>query len=292
MSALPIANRTSGLRQRMGEWVDSKPVQGVIITLIVLNAVTLGMQTSPSIVASIGGGLHLFDVAVLSVFVAELLIKLYAYGWRFFRSGWNVFDLIVVTIALVPASGPMAVLRSLRILRVLRLISVVPKMRFVVEALLHAVPGIASIAALLLLIYYVFAVIATNLFGPDFPQWFGTLGNSMYTLFQVMTLESWSMGISRPVMERFPWAWTFFVPFILVATFTMLNLFIAIIVNTMQELHNREAKQEMEALRELAEEEKAPIEAEIRALREDVKAMRELLEAQAGQRSAAIIARE
>ena len=106
-------------------------------------------------------------------------------------------------------------------------------------ALLHAIPGIASIGILILIIFYVFAVVATGLYGESFPDWFGSLGRSMFTLFQIMTLESWSMGIVRPVMQVFPFAWIFFVLFILVATFTMLNLFIGVIVETMQTLHAR-----------------------------------------------------
>ena len=154
----------------------------------------------------------------------------------------------MVAIALIPASGPFAVLRALRVLRVLRLLTMVPSIRRVVGALLAAIPGLGSIGLMLLIIYYVFAVIATNLFAASHPEWFGTLGHSFYSLFQIMTLESWSMGIARPVMETFPYAWAFFVPFILLATFTMLNLFIAIIVNAMQNYSAAEHKETVEAL--------------------------------------------
>ena len=147
----------------------------------------------------------------------------------FWRDAWSVFDFAVVAIALLPATGPLAVLRALRVLRVLRLLTMVPSMRRVVGALLAAIPGLGSIALVLLIIYYVFAVIATKLFAATHPEWFGDLGRSLYTLFQIMTLESWSMGIARPVMENFPYAWAFFVPFILVATFTVLNLFNAML---------------------------------------------------------------
>ncbi|NZA26941.1 ion transporter [Luteimonas sp. SJ-92] len=229
-----------GLRGRAAAWVESAAVQKFVIAVIVLNAVILGMETSPGLRAAWGPWLSRLDVAALAVFVAELGIKLWAHGPRFFRSAWNVFDLLVVGIALVPASGPLAVLRALRVLRVLRLASMMPQLRFVVEALLRAVPGIGAIAGLILILFYVSAVIATSLFGADFPEWFGGLGASFYSLFQIMTLESWSMGIVRPVMEVQPWAWAFFVPFILLATFTMLNLFIAVIVNTMQTLHDRD----------------------------------------------------
>jgi voltage-gated sodium channel len=153
-----------------------------------------------------------------------------------FRDGWNTFDFLIVAIAWLPATGPLAVLRALRIMRVLRLLSVVPQMRAVVGALFHALPGMGSIVAVLSLIFYVASVMATKLFGPGFPDLFGSIGASMYSLFQVMTLESWSMGIVRPVMEVYPGAWAFFVPFIVITSFSVLNLFIALIVNSMQSL--------------------------------------------------------
>ena len=217
------------------------------------------------------------DHFILSVFVVEISAKLYAYRWRFFHDPWNVFDFLIVAIALIPASGPMAVLRALRILRVLRLISMVPRLRFVVESLLQAIPGIASIAALLVLLYYVFAVMATGLFGGAHPAWFGTLGKSMYTLFQIMTLESWSMGIARPVMETHPYAWLFFIPFILVATFTMLNLFIAIIVNTMQTMHDSTHMQEQAAIEDAVHNEGVNLEKQLEALHEELREIKELV---------------
>jgi voltage-gated sodium channel len=149
-----------------------------------------------------------------------------------------------------------------------------PRLRFVVEALLKALPGIASIASLMLLLFYVAAVIATGLFGAAFPEWFGTLGRSMYTLFQVMTLESWSMGIVRPVMDVYPYAWLFFIPFILIATFTMLNLFIGIIVDTMQTLHDDQHAAERERIEETVHQDTRHVEVEVRALREEIEGLR------------------
>jgi len=172
------------------------------------------------------------------VFTLELLIKFYAYRLSFFRSGWNIFDLLIVAIAWIPASGSLAVLRTLRILRVLRLLSVVPQMRRVISAIGHSIPGMISVIGVLGIVFYVSAVLTTKLFGqhpdPDMQAWFGTIGSSAYTLFQIMTLESWSMGIVRPVMAHFPWAWLFFVPFIIITSFAVLNLFIGIIVDAMQ----------------------------------------------------------
>lgn len=233
-------------RAQVGRWVESTAVQRFVIAVIVLNAVSLGLETSPRVMRSVGGLVEAVDTACLAVFVVEIGLKLFAQGLRFFRDPWNVFDFVIVGIALVPASGPFAVLRALRVLRVLRLISVMPRLRFIVEALLAAVPGIAAIGALLSLIFYVSAVMATSLFGGTHPQWFGGIGRSLYTLFQVMTLESWSMGIVRPVMESHPWAWAFFVVFILLSSFTVLNLFIAVIVDTMQTMHDRGPTDEAE----------------------------------------------
>jgi voltage-gated sodium channel len=158
----------------------------------------------------------------------------------------------------------------------------VPSMRRVVGALLAAIPGLGSIALVLAIIFYVFGVIGTNLFAETHPQWFGTLGRSLYTLFQVMTLESWSMGISRPVMEAHPYAWLFFVTFILVATFTMLNLFIAIIVNAMQTFQEEEHEETVQALHETQEHIEGELHAEMRSLRAEMAELRALLGTRAG----------
>jgi voltage-gated sodium channel len=275
-------SQRSESRLRMAAWVEAPRVQHSIVVLIVVNAFTLGLETSPAVMARIGFWLLALDHFILGVFVVEISAKLYAYRWRFFRDPWNVFDFVIVTIALIPASGPLAVLRSLRILRVLRLISMVPRLRFVVESLLHAIPGIASIAALLVLLYYVFAVMATGLFGADHPAWFGTIGKSMYTLFQIMTLESWSMGIVRPVMETHPYAWVFFIPFILIATFTMLNLFIAIIVNTMQTMQKTTHAEEQAAIEAVVQTQGNSLEEQLLALHQELKEIKQLMRQRGG----------
>ena len=222
------------VREQINFFVESKPVQNFITGLIVFNAITLGLETSAEIRAEIGTILQVIDYFVLTIFVLEMILKLFAQRVEFFKNGWNIFDFIVVSIALIPAAGPLYVLRALRVLRVLRLISVVPQMRRVVQALVKAIPGLLSIVALISLIFYVSAVLATNLFGGEFEEWFGSIGASMYSLFQIMTLESWSMGIVRPVMKVYPYAWLFFVPFILITSFAVINLFIGVIVDAMQ----------------------------------------------------------
>ena len=265
------------LRRRVQALVEHPRTQRFIMALILVNAVVLGLETSAEVMARVGPLLLAIDKAILAVFVVEIAARLWVHRGAFFRDPWSVFDFSVVVIALVPASGPLAVLRALRVLRVLRLLTVVPSMRRVVGALLSAIPGLGSIAMVLGLLFYVFAVIATKLFGAAFPDWFGTLGNSLYTLFQVMTLESWSMGIARPVMEQFPLAWAFFVPFILVATFTMLNLFIAVIVNAMHSVTEQD-KQQAAATGAAAQGLVEPdLHAELRALREEIRELKTLL---------------
>lgn len=224
------------MRVKLAAWIDSSAVQYFITALIIINGVVLGLETSPSVMEACGGLLLTIDKICLVVFILEIALKLYALRLAFWRDWWNIFDVLVVGVALVPGSGPLAVLRSLRVLRVLRLMTVVPSLRKVVGAFLHAIPGLVSVVAVMGVFFYTAAVLATKLFGESHPQWFGNVGGSLYSLFQIMTLESWSMGIVRPVMEVHPYAWMFFVPFIMVATFTILNLFIGIIVSTMTEL--------------------------------------------------------
>lgn len=247
---------------------DWRHFETLVMAVIVLNAITLGLETSKAAMSAAGPILVAIDKACLAFFVAELLLRFYVVRWDFFKNPWRIFDLSIVTIALIPATGNLSILRALRILRILRLVSAVPSMRRVVTGLLAAVPGMGSVILLLSLIFYMFSVMATKLFGTgvgacesfasvmvdganrcvEFVDWFGSIGASAYTLFQIMTLESWSMGIVRPVMEVYPFAWVFFLPFILLTAFTVLNLFIGIIVDGMQSQHAEEAHDERDQL--------------------------------------------
>ena len=267
---MPPGYPEGGVRRSLADFICSRPVQWSITGLIVLNALTLGLETSASVMAEWGSLLYTLDGIIIAIFAVEVAIRIIAFGPTFFRGGWNWFDFLIVGMSLIPSAGNLSVLRSLRILRILRLISVVPQMRTVVTALLQVIPGMGTVALLLLLIFYVGAVMATKLFGAAFPEWFGSIGASMYSLFQIMTLESWSMGIVRPVMETYPAAWAFFVPFILVTTFAVLNLFVAIVVDAMQSAHKEEAA-EVEAE---AHAERVTIVEEIRALRQEISELR------------------
>lgn len=244
-----------------------------IMALIVINAIILGLETSPSVMARFGPALDLIDHIILGVFVIELTARIFVHRLAFFRDPWSLFDFVVVAIALVPASETFSVLRALRVLRVLRLITAVPALRHVVEGLLAALPGMGSIALLIGLIYYVFAVMATKMYGQDFPALFGSLGDSFFTLFTVMTLEGWVDGVVKPIMEKFPHAWIFFIIFIVCTTFMVLNLFIGVVVNAMQAETEKAFEAERAVERVMLHEETAPVLAEVQRLRDEVAAL-------------------
>ncbi len=238
------------LKAKIQNYIEGRFFQNLIITLIIINAIILGLQTSSLITKDYGSILTSIDDIILIVFVIEIALRLFVYRWGVFKRPWSVFDFIVISFSFFPSSEAFAALRTLRVLRVLRLISTIPAMRRVIESLISAIPGIVSVASIMLIFFYVFAVIGTHLYGEQFPEWFGSLGSTMFTLFQVMTLESWSMGIVRPILDIFPNAWIYFVSYIVITTFTMLNLFIAIIVNSMNQLTEESAKDSREELRE------------------------------------------
>jgi voltage-gated sodium channel len=265
-------------RQKLGRCLSSNFFTRLVTTLILLNAVTLGLETDAAVMESHGLLLRAVDQAILAFFVVEVLLRLYVSRLAFFKSGWNVFDFVIVGISLLPSVGPFAVLRTLRILRVLRLISVVPKMRKVITALFSAIPGMTSVLSVLLVIFYVASVMTTQIFGassdPAMQQLYGSIGASMFTLFQLMTLEGWSQDIAGPTMALFPASWAFFVSFIIVTSFAVLNLFIGIIVDAMNLMHEEERaasvdkahSEEMLAIHDVRE--------EIAALRRDLQAAR------------------
>ena len=228
-------------REKIAQLVDSDRFQNAILAVILVNAVVLGIETSQAMSENYGTLIKLIDRACLAIFVTELLLKFYARRAAFFTNGWTMFDFVIVAASLIPGASNVSVLRAARVLRVLRVVSAAPRMRRVVEGLVLALPGIGSVFLLMSLVFYIGAVMATNLFGTAFPEWFGTLGRSGYSLFQIMTLESWSMGIVRPVMEVYPFAWMFFVPFIMVTTFAVVNLLVGLIVNSMQDAHESDA---------------------------------------------------
>lgn len=238
------------VRTKLVAFLESANTTRFIMAVIILNAITLGMETSPVLMNAAGPLIIMIDKICLGIFTVEIIAKLVAYRFRFFRNGWNIFDFVIVGVALLPGTGGLSVLRALRILRVLRIISVAPSLRRVVEGFVTALPGMGSVFLLMALLFYIGAVMATKLFASSFPEWFGNLGLSAYSLFQIMTLESWSMGIVRPVMEIYPYAWMFFVPFIMVTTFAVVNLLVGLIVNSMQDAHAEESNAATDSYRD------------------------------------------
>jgi voltage-gated sodium channel len=255
-------------RDRIEQFITHPAIQHFLVFLIVVNAAILGIETNHSVMESWGEELFLLDHAILGIFITEIVLLIAARGFSFFKDAWCVFDFIVVGIALVPASGSLSVLRALRVLRVLRLINKVESMRKVVGGLLSSLPGLGSVFGLIMIIFYVASVIATNLFHKDFPDWFGDLTMSAFTLFQVMTLESWADGIARPIMEVFPYAWIFFILFILIATFIIFNLFIAVIVDSITADHEKDHRDHHH---------QRTVQEELQALRQEMSELRQLL---------------
>jgi voltage-gated sodium channel len=263
-------------REKIKQFVEKDSFQKFIITLIIFNSITIGMETSSAIMTSIGDMLLLIDKIILAIFVLEITLKLYAYRFSFFKGGWNVFDFSIVAIALLPASGALAVLRSLRIFRSLRLIKNLPRLRFIVESLLLSLPSIGWIFVLLTLVFYVFSVIGTKLFGSSYSEWFGTIWASMFSIFQIMTLEGWA-DITRTISARYPFSNVYFISFILIASYTTLNIFIAIVVNTMSEIQQKISIQETSKIENIIQDENEEIRNDIRNLKEQIIKLEEKL---------------
>jgi voltage-gated sodium channel len=266
---------------KLARLIQSAAFRNAITGLILLNAAILGLQTYDW-PAQVQQALTYADKAIIAVFVVEIVLKLIVQRLRFFTSPWNLFDFAVVAISVVPAAGSFSVLRALRVLRLFRLFSVVPEMRSVVEALAKAIPGMGAIMLVLGVIFYVAAVMGAKLFSGTHPEFFNNLGGSAFTLFQIMTLESWSMGVARPVIEQHPFAWIFFVGFIILTSFAVLNLFIAVIVDSMQSKHfDAETERQNEA-----HDEREHLLDEVRAMRSELSEIKALLSAQGDEPSA------
>jgi len=249
--------------------VEHPRFKGSVLTLIILNAVLLGLETARSLSPEIHESIVFANNFILGLFVVELILRIGAYRSSFFTEAWNLFDFLIIVAALIAPSGPFQVIRSLRVLRAVRLVSSVPSLRRVVEGLLGALPGIGSVLFLLILVLYMAGVMATVLFRDVSPEDFGHLGLSLYSLFQIMTLEGWA-DIAARVMIQYEWAWAFFIGYILVATFLVLNLVIGVVVVSIQSRIEVEIAEENlgdAALRE-----------EMIALRQEIHSLRESIE--------------
>ncbi|MCQ2496519.1 MAG: ion transporter [Lachnospiraceae bacterium] len=276
--------------KKFREFVDGRLFNNFILVVIIINAVLLGLQTSKTVMENMGGVLEIVDEIFLGIFILEMILKIIAYGLSYFKDGWNWFDMIIILLSVLSSLAFLSafrvfrifrVFRSLKAMRGMRMMSSLRHLRVIVQAIGRSIPSIAWTALLLVLIYYIFSIIGVSMFGEEFPDWFGNIGKSMYTLFQVMTLESWSMGISRPVMEVFSYAWMYFVPFVLISSFIVMNVVVGIVVNAISEvaeatkIEKKTAEAEQE---ELPADNNAKIAEEIAEVRKHLEELEKLLD--------------
>ena len=257
---LPLASKLERI-------VEDERFKRTVLILIIINAVLLGLETSRSLSTSTMEAIVLANQVILGAFVVELTLRIGAYRLAFFRDSWSVFDFVIVAVSLIAPSGAFQVVRALRILRAFRLVSTVTSLRRVVEGLLGAIPGIASVGFLLILVLYIAGVMSTILFRDVAPDSFGHLGRSLFSLFQIMTLEGWA-DIATSVMTEYEWAWVFFIGYILVATFLVLNLVIGVVVSSIQSRIEAESASSSAAENEM-------VMNELREMREDIRLLRE-----------------
>ena len=223
---------------KLETFLNSYIAQDLLAVLLILNAVILGMETSSSLMSDYGSYLTALDSIILYVFIFELFLRLLAGGFRFFKCGWNIFDFVVIAISVSAVFTAFSALRTLRVLRLMRFLSMSDGMRFLISSLGRALPGIFNIAIILLVMFYVSAVIACQAFGSDSPL-FHSLTRSMYTLFQVMLGDSFG-ELTNKIIETHPHAYLFFIPYMVVMAFTVLNLFFGLIVGSMQDAAEEE----------------------------------------------------
>lgn len=256
-------------------------IRSTITALIIANAIILGALTyRPGLSPALVTVLEVLDNAITWVFVAEISAKLYVYRFQFFKEGWNVFDFVVVAVSLIPGASAFTVLRALRVLRVLRLLRFVPMMKRITEALLKSIPGMGAILAVIILIIYVGAVMATNMYGatanPEVRDMFGTLPDSAMTLFQLMTMDGWSEILAAVTEDGHPHAWIFFLVFIFIGSFAVLNLFIALIVEALTNEQKAALDEQIEQIEAAMEEHGAS--AEVTHAIEEIRARDESIE--------------
>lgn len=275
---------------KIKKFVENQAFQNFILGVIVFNCVLMGLQTSAVLTAKCGDLLNLLDNICLGIFIVELGLKIIAYNKNFLKDGWNIFDTIIVLMSLFSSMAFLSSLRIFRIFRVFRslkalksfrgfrMISSLKKLQVIIMAIVKSLPSIAWTGGLLLLVYYIFALMGVSFFGAAFPEWFGDLGKTMYTLFQVMTLESWSMGIARPVMEAYPAAWLYFVPFVLISSFIVMNVVVGIVVNAISEVTANDKQEEIKDSAEENNENKSDrIQLEMQAIREHMENLEALM---------------
>ena len=250
----------NSIPEKLTNLVDDKPnsvFEYIILLVIIVNMVSLGLETSAAF-KDYQNVFFIIDQVCLWIFIVELILKFIAYNKDFFKSRWNIFDLVIVLISIASSFSYFTVFRVLRIFRSVRILNAIRSMRAVkafrfidslnqlktiFTALVKSIPGIIWTCLLLMIFFYIYGIIGTNIFGSDFPDLFGTLGRSLLTLFQVMSFDSWFSGITRPILNVFPWAWVYFISFALVSTYVIMNIIIGILVNSIEETRSQNEEQ-------------------------------------------------
>ena len=228
-------------RKWLEKYIKTKSFLHIVVAAIVINSITLGLMTIENLSSTSYYVLSFIDAVCIMIFAAEVSARIYIEGRSFFSNGWDVFDFTIVVISIIAGEAEASVLRVLRVFRIMHLVYEMPVLRNVLRGFIAAVPQVQSAIFLLGIIFYASSIMATAYFGDAFPDWFGSIGKSAYSLFQIMTLESWSMGIVRPIMSKYPYAWMFFIPFIVFTTYIILNLFVGIIVSAIQSSQDHES---------------------------------------------------
>lgn len=233
------------IRNKLKLFIENKFTVNFILSVIILNAIVLGLLTYPQLNAKYGNILQFTCDLCVIIFTIEMIIKLFVYKKTFFKDGWNNFDFILVAISWVPTGGVFSSFRAFRVLRALRalrLITRLQKLKIIVQAIIESIPNVAWACVLLLLIFYIFSIMGTTMYAENFPKYFGTIGKSMFTLFQIMSLDDWATELARPISHVYPFAWFYFISFILVSSFIVMNVIVGVIVNAISEISEHSKK--------------------------------------------------
>ena len=267
------------MKEKLKSFIENNYVTNFILAVIIFNSLVLGLMTYPKLYSQYGSLMHQSCVVCVIIFTIEILIKLYVYGKNFFKDGWNNFDFILVAISWIPTGGAFSSFRAFRVLRALRALRLVTrlrKLRIIVQAILESIPNVTWACVLLMLLFYIFAIMGTTMYSEAFPEFFGSIGKSIFTLFQIMTLDDWSPGIARPVMEVFPHAWIYFISFVLISSFIVMNVIVGVVVNAIGELSLKEKKQiELNILKESTN-----LEQELNKLKSQIAIVEDLLKSE------------
>nr|WP_010133413.1 ion transporter [Microbulbifer agarilyticus] len=237
MSEISVQQKR-GFAESCRRLVEAPIFNQVIIGLILVNAVVVGMETSTWVVERFNDALLGVNQLILIAFMVEAAVKISAEGrrpWRYFANGWNCFDFSIIVLSLIPAAGPMATLaRLVRVLRVLRLVSAFPELRLLVDTLLRSLPSMFHISLLMGIIFYIYGVAGYFLFHEIDPTHWRTLPIALLSLFRIVTFEDWT-DIMYTAMDAMPYAWIYFISFVVMGAFVMINLFIGVVLNNLEE---------------------------------------------------------